>query len=211
MSNFDGVVSSPVNLELIPSGLQPAALVALLDHGTHEGLFLQDGKNEKRRQREIGLYYALTGLAAQPLLAMTVNRSFVHNSNLVKWLSGCLGRVLGAGEPARPTSMLGKPVLVMIEHRISKKSGKPYAAIKTVMPPMTGQAAPALKLTPFSWEIGDGPIPAVVGALPYVFGLPAAQRIKDSPEYQAWAAIHSTNPTPGAGNSAPTGDPDTPF
>jgi hypothetical protein len=215
MSFFDGVATAPANLELISAGLQPAVLAVLLDHGTHEDSFTRDGKDERRHHREIGLFYVLTSMPNQPMLALAVNRSFAPNSNLVKWYAGCLGRTITIGEAVTPSGLLGKPVLVIIEHKTSKTTGRPYAAIKAVMPPLAGQAVPALKLQPFSWTIGDGPIPPAVEALPYVFGVSPAQRIKDSPEYRKWAAAHPANPVPGnsapGGGPAPASDKDVPF
>jgi hypothetical protein len=197
MSIFDGTATAPTNHELLPPGLQPAVLVSILDFGTHESLFTRDGKDEKCRQREIGLFYELTSLPAHPILGMTVNRSFAPNSNLVKWMAGCLGRTIQIGEPVTPSSQLGRPVLAMIAHRTSE-TGKTYATLTAVMPPLAGQAVPALRVQPFSWAIGDGSIPSIIETFPFVFGVPVAQRIKDSPEFQLWAAAHPANPSPGS-------------
>jgi hypothetical protein len=152
--------------------------------------------------------FELVTLAARPVLLVAYTESLAPKSNLAKMLSAWRRRPIGEAERLDLASFLGQAALVIVEQKLSA-TGKPYAKISGVTAPPEGLVVAAPRFRPFDYRAGDGPIPAAVDSLPYLFGQSLRARIESSPEFRGEKPDQATAAPAPAGT--PPADNDTPF
>jgi hypothetical protein len=173
---------------LPPAGAHAAVLVGLIDLGTHEETYKRDdGAEKKEDSRKVLMAWELSGeidpATKQPfVVTKDYNLTFGSKSNLRKLVQSWAGRELGEGEEFDLSVLLGKPCLVNVVHKTSANSGNPYAKVDSVGPLPKGMAKPKAGRPPLAWSVGDDL--AALGWLPFLYGVPVADKVKQSAEYR---------------------------
>jgi hypothetical protein len=179
-----------------------------------EDLNRRDGTIATKALRKVLLLFELTAckIAATGrthVLHQMYTNSSHESAKLRRTLEGWRGRAYTLGESMKITDFLGKSCLVSVKHIAGKGEGQVFASIDNVSPPMAGITTPPATRALICFEIGVHPLPDLSG-LPWLFGKPVEQWIKESPERKALqgrspAADGATNGTTANGASpAPT-------
>lgn len=156
-------------IEVPEPGTHPAALVALVDLGTHQ----DDYQGETREARKCLLVWELvtekqSGGEWNHLVSREYTLSFHKKATLRQLAESVRGKAYEEEEPIDYTKLLGVPCLVQVEVARSSQ-GNEYAKVKGVSKPMRGQTAPKPLRGPFQWFVGEDPA-TIPDWIPFVYG-----------------------------------------
>ncbi len=190
MSVFSQKASAPMATDTPPAGNQPAALVALIDLGTHT----EEYQGVAKKSHKVYLLWELTEapVAGQPsrnhVIGNRYTLSLAPSAKLRELIDGWRPRKLGDGEAFELTQLLGKKCFVTVGHQA--KNDRTYANIKSVAPVPLVKGKPVEvadpKYVPFTFEIATGDLKDIEAKdwLPYCYGTSIAELIEDSAEYR---------------------------
>lgn len=193
--------------EIPPAGNHPAALVALIDLGTHE----EEYQGKRYTARKALLCFELTterqadGTPFVMSQELAIYQKMTKKSKLRLFLEGWRGRPLDDKENVNLITLLGKKCLANVTHAKAKTSDKEYAKLAAVTPVPKGMSAPEPSLPVYSWTFGQGPreIPTWV---PWLYGRDVNDVIGESFEARGLAVpTYSNGKSGGNANSVPVG------
>jgi hypothetical protein len=182
--------SSEGTFDLCPAGSHPACLVAMVDFGTRDEEFQDQKTGEKKVKKTRKIYLAWEvdedkqGGGGKILIGREYTLSLGKKAALAALIGQWRGKELADGEEFDLSKLLGKPCLLTVTHQESGE--KTYHRMSGVSALPKGMTPYKPSVTPWSWEIDSGAdIPAAVDGLPYVYGVPAREKIKDCDEWKA--------------------------
>ena len=174
----------PDDYPLCPQGTFPAAVVGVIEVGTHT----EDTDYGEADRRKLAIVYELA--VPKPdgtpfLFAEYLTFSRYNNSNLHKRYAALVGAPpLGAS--LNPTHLLGRPCAVSIVHREGgKRQIRTYANLSDVIPPMYGQPPYQAQRQPVCWGTFEGTPPPDLSWVPSIFGKSLRSLIEASHEARA--------------------------
>ncbi len=187
-------------------------LVALIDLGTHREAFKGE---EAKDTHKIYLLWELTeapmsGTDRNHLIGQRYTLSLNEKAGLYKMLKAAGERMVD-GEPFPLRSLLGKPVLVTVNHTPPNKEGKVYADFGgfSQLPKAMKNQKVTPKVTPFFWEMPTQPgttagsvadkalqLLEAIPFLPRIYGQKIPEIIVQSKE---WRALEGRAPLPATG------------
>lgn len=178
--------------EKAPAGNHPAVLVGLIDLGTQwqSGYNGEPGKNQ---HRIYFVYELVTKKVAgkvneNHLVAIDLTMSMHEKAKMRKWVESRLGRKLRDGETYDITADLGQSVLLSVT-----ANEKGYTKVEGVSAVPEGLPVPPPLRKPLAWKLGD-PAEALPSWLPYLYGRPIPDVIRDSEEVKSGAVQLGGNP-----------------
>ena len=202
--------SSGEDFELPAAGLHPAALVALVDLGTHE----EEYNHKVNVRRLLYIAWELVGSENNDGEPFVVGEGFTDSlgkkSNLRKLIEGWRSRPFASEEEFDPIVLLGQKCLVNLSLG-ETSAGKRFTQVNSVSPPMKGQSIPDPIHEMFAWHFSqiDPPNPPPVPAwMSRHLGKTLLERIKLSREWaelESKGAFEARRPANGNGAGAATG------
>ena len=183
-SIFEVPASKGGNYEVPPAGSHAAALVGLIDLGTHTDKF---GDGEPFTARRILLVWELLDEKTTDGNPHYIGRRFTlsvnEKSNLGKLIGGLRGKALAKDEGFDVRTILGKPCLLNVTHEKSTK-GNDYASVAGAGPLPKGMKAAKASVKPLQWSFDDGePIPSE-SWIPWVHGQSLITVLQESAEWK---------------------------
>ena len=171
--------------ELPEAGSHPAALVAIIDLGTHD----EEYQGETKSQRKVFLCWELvgekmSGSTMNFVLGREYTLSYHQKAALRQTAEKLRKKPYQEGEEIDYSRMLGFPCLVTVEHKKAANSDKVYARIKDVTALPKGMQCPRPQREPFAWAIEDGGDAPDFDWLPRVFGERVADKVSRSSEWE---------------------------
>lgn len=169
---------------LCPPGTFPAAVVGVLELGTHT----EDTDYGETDRQKLAIVYELA--VPQPngeqfLFAEYLTFSEYTTSNFYKRYSTIMG-IPPIGSDMNPTQLLGRPCGVSIEHREGgKRQTRTYANLAEVIPPLYGQQPYQPRRQPTSWATFEGTPPPDLSWVPSIYGKSLKSIIESSHEARA--------------------------
>lgn len=173
-----------------------ARLVAIVDLGTVQRSY--QGKDYQ--SREVYLVWELVNQAmpdgkSNHLVGRSYATSMHEKSNLRKMLAKWRGSDFRDDEAFELSLILGKPCLLDVQ-LVKDKYVKLDPLCVSRLP--QGMTCPTPRMKPYLWELErSDSLPAALAALPYIYGTPVPERIKQSQEWQA----KGQKPAPGPADS----------
>lgn len=164
-----------------------AVCVALIDMGTHHEEPFKPG-DKARDVRKVLLVWEIVdeevpGTGHNHLIAKEYTASFHEMASIRKMAENLLGAdLMDSSGDIVYERLLGQPAYLTIKHTAGEK--RSYAKIDSVGPVPKAKRAkidPA-KRTPFVWTMADGDPEELPNWLPYVWGKPVPERIRESLE-----------------------------
>lgn len=168
------------DFERCPVGNHPAVCAAVIGAGTHTQQF--QGKPPKDEEKVIIVWEVeaddpQTKESKRYFILKDYNLYFNEKSNLRKLVEGWFpAKKFSDGEDVDLTKLAGKACLLTV----AEKDG--YSRVDAAKPLVKGMAALKPSVPAFTWDVGDGtpyPSPAWV---PYIWGKPMADYIRESHE-----------------------------
>jgi hypothetical protein len=196
------ITAGPGKYELPAAGPHPAALVAAVDLGSHVPNFKPTDGGEARARRLLALAWELVNIPSRPVLVQQVGFSLHQRSHLSQLLRSWLGREIRPNETVHFDDLLGKPALLVVQHRVSQ-AGRPYAIVGSISPPLSGMTPTPPRHKLVTCSIGDR-IPDGFDDLPWLMGRSLHNWIETSVEYRQLLAARAGNAQGTAGTSAGT-------
>jgi hypothetical protein len=169
--------------EIPEPGSQPAVVVALVDLGTHPRKYEDSGKTVNSRR--VYVAWELTDAPVSGtkgrnhVLCRDYTVAFSDKAGLRK-MTEALGKKFAEGEAFDLLKLLGRRCLVTVDVKESA-AGHRYAKIVNVTAPPKGFTVPEPKLTPFSWQLGDGD-ENLPPWLPWLMGRPVTEWLAECQE-----------------------------
>lgn len=172
--------------EKAPPGNHPAVLVAIIDLGNQwQEPYSHPKPGEKpqvaKYQHKMYFVYELvtkkmTGKVNENhVIAVDLTFSMYETAKMRKWVESRLGKKLPDGVAYDITQELGQPVLLNVQLKGD------YPRIEGVSAVPEGLPVPPPLHKPVAWKMGD-PADALPPWLPYLYGRPIADVIRDSRE-----------------------------
>lgn len=190
-----------------PAGSHPAALVAVVDLGTHTDVY----NGEAKTARQIYLVWELLGEQREDgqnhLIGQRYTLSSHSKASFRLMLEGWRGRGFADNEDFNfPEGWVGKNCLANVTHETSS-GGKEYAKLKAIapLPKMMEKSCPKPSYPVICWSFASDDELPDVSHLPYVFGVPVKDKVEASKE---WKETYLTKPM---GNGKQRPDPDRPL
>lgn len=206
MNPFKGKANNGQGVEVPEAGTHPAALVALVDLGSHEDEY----NGEKKTARKVMLAWELTaekqsGSEHNHIVSKEYSLSFHKKGKLRLACEAVRGKAYSEDEEIDYTKLLGQPCLVTVEVAVSA-GGNSYAKVTGVTRPAKGMPVPAPKRRSASWFLDGADLSGLeaIGWLPYLYGRPAVEVVKESKEYLAVTGRTATREL--APDGAPAGE-----
>lgn len=201
MSLFQQAVKSASSFELPPSGAQLARTVALIDLGTHVSTYQGEAP---RPLHKLFVCWELPAAKRDDGRSHVVAREFTwslsSNGALRPFLEQWLSCTLRDGDVFDYLALVGQPCLLSIAHQTSKD--RRYAKVTGALPVPAGLTVPEATLPAIVWEIESGNALPDADWLPYVYGRPVADKIKESAEWRQ-RVKHDYTVTPTQSTSDP--------
>ena len=181
-----------------PAGNYPSVLEALIDLGTHT----QEYEAKKTDRRRIYMVWEVQGDDNEVYyLGKDFNLLTGETSALRKFAEDWRGKKFADGEPIPLDKMLGRACMLNVVTGKTAR-GKEFAKIQGVAPLPKRVPVDVPKVEPWAWQMGDGEYPSPAW-VPYLFGQPIANVIKDSHEYKAAASKPTSTNGNGNGQAPP--------
>jgi hypothetical protein len=212
MSVFSGTASKGGGgdeYDIPPAGSFAAALVAIIDLGTHREEF----QGKSKDVRKVFLVWELpgekiSGTGNNHVIGREFSLSFTPKSILRIFAEKWRGKSYNEGETIDIAKMLGKSCLLSIIHATSKSSGSEFAKADSVSQLPKGMTVGATQHKPFLWELDSAEDPPQHTWLPFIFGSPVHEKIHRSKE---WIAAHAGKPQSANGQPQPAQQPQQPL
>lgn len=186
--------------EKAPPGNHPAVMVAIVDMGTQtvDGYQGAPAKDQHRAY----LVWELVGEPAagtsrNHTIGIDMNLSLNEKAKLRKWVEAWTGKPIGDGGGFDISTLLGKSCLL----NVIEKNGYPKVDGVGAVP--KGMAVPSAQNKPVAYTLGDlmgGATPP--DWLPYLFGRPILDHVRESKEWAAAGLPAGPQPGPPGGNPA---------
>jgi hypothetical protein len=199
------------DFEKPPAGNHPAVVVAVVDLLTQEREEKFEGETQVREKHEVFLCWELVtkkmaGMKHNHLLGNRYTFSLHERANLRKIVEGVVGPLKNSDEGFDLEDLLGKPCLLQVTH-----NDNGYPVIKTTSEVPEGMTVPPALRKPYMWENGK-PLEDIPDWLPWIYGMSAADRIKESVEYRKESSSGGADEedipdAPAGGGPAKTGIP----
>jgi hypothetical protein len=190
MSVFTQTRKAAGTFDLCPAGSHSGCLVAMVDLGTHDTQFTDEKTGEKKwkKTRKIYLAWELDeakqGGGGNFIVGREYTLSLGKKAALGALVGAWRGEQLGDGEEFDLLKLVGKTCLVTVTHQKSGERTFHNMSGVAKLNKSTTPYKPAMQ--PWSWSLDAGSeIPAEVDALPYSYGVPIRDLIKESDEYKA--------------------------
>lgn len=191
-----------------PPGNHLAALVAIVDMGTHETEY----QGVKKWQRKVYCAWELVaeqvaGTNRNHVVACDLTLSLNEKAKLRKWIEARTGKPIPNGGDYDLLSELGQKCLLSVIN----KDG--YPKVEGMAAPVKGVPVPDPQTQPFAWSLSDYERDGVVNLpdwLPWYYGHPVAETIMACREIAGDRGTLATGSTPHLGGGA-TADPDAPI
>lgn len=202
------VPSASGAFEVPPAGSHGAALVAIIDLGTHREAFKGEAEKDVH---QVYLVWELTGC---PMTGSNFNHvigrkytfSLHEKSGLRKMIKSWRNKDLGVGEQFDVLSMLGKKCMVSVSH--TESGEKVYANLDGVSAVPSGMPVADPKRKPVAREVTSAdPVP---DWLPRIYGEPVEEVVKRAREVRPAGPGYAEPATVGA-NAAGGDDDQIPF
>lgn len=196
------------NYELPPDGSQAAVLVGIIDLGSHTNKFAED---PLKLIRQVMLCWELTDEKKTNGHNHVIGRVYTLSLHKKASLRNDVIKPL-VGDPSEDqefdiTTILGIKCLVSIVHEASKSNpDKSYAKVTSVSKPAKSMKVPEPTIDPLCWEITEGGLLPENLWLPFHFGNPIQEVIRESPEWKAVEKARDGDGVP-SGNGQKTREP----
>jgi|ERR1700733_266273 len=178
--------SEDAEYEIPPAGNHAAVCIALIDLGTHTDEY--PGK-EPRDVRKILIAWELTDEQKKDGKNFVVGRDYtlsMHEKAALRILvKGWRGKDLGDGEEFDILKLLKQKCQVNLTHKQNAAKTSTYARVESVSAPIKGLKVPDATLDAIAWEIEGGSEFPLAEWIPRVYGQPALDYVKESPEWKA--------------------------
>ena len=199
--------------EIPPAGTHPAILVGLVDLGTQEVAYQQ----KISHVRKVLLLWELTtekmsGFKDRNFIVQRdYTMTFSEKSSLRGLMEEWRGKAFSANDEIDLAVMVGKPCFVSIIHET--KGDRTFSKIKSVGQVPKGMTVAPAQTKPFSWELGNGPIPDVLKDpwMPYIFGESIEDVINHCDEWKGKKGQGAGNGNGNKQGEYQTPDDSTPF
>lgn len=176
MSIFTQKTKKSMATEVPSAEPHGAALVAMVDLGTHREIFKNEGKPDRAGDvRKLLLVWELTDAPMSGMkdtnhvLAKQYTLSLGQKAALRKLIDTWRGKKLGDDEDFDLKKLLGAKCMINVSHGESSK-GNTYANIESIGPVPKGLKVADPRRTPFAWEFGsDQPCPPLEW-VPWIYG-----------------------------------------
>jgi hypothetical protein len=188
MSSIKLSGSSGSGFDLPPEGTRLAWIVAAVAVGEHESKLLRSSEGEpngdgSRWSRRLFVVFELVKGGA--LVSADLTLTWNERGNLRKLAGAARGRPYTDHETFDPEELLGRHLLVTIEHRTTAGGDRKYPRV-TSYAPAPEEMAPAgsPKHGPLWWELGQ-PLDILRANewLPYRFGEPLIDAVRAARDY----------------------------
>lgn len=178
------------NFEKAPPGNHLAVCVALVDMGTQKVKAFTQGEPDKDQHRAFFVWELVGEKKADGtnhLLGIDLNLSMNEMAKLRKWIEARTGRKIAEGEVYDIAAELGAACLL----NVVEKGGYPRIEGMAAVP--KGMPVPAPTYKPFTWHLSqaDSGKIELPDWLPWLFGRPLGEHIKESHELRG-KAIEAT-------------------
>jgi hypothetical protein len=201
---FNVKASAPQSNDLAPSGNHPAALVAMIDLGTHE----EDFQGTKKKNHKVYLAWELTAEEKHMVVGRDYTLSFSPKSALRGMVEKWRGKSFGDGEQFDLSKVLGKSCLIAIVHKQSTGGDRTYARIDGITPVPKGMTVPPPTKELVCWDMSSGTEPPAHPWIPYLYGEPIGDVIRRSYEWndrQAGGGTAGQEEEMAAASASPSG------
>lgn len=159
------------------AGSHAAVLVAMIDLGLHEESFQGGPVTTKRKALLVWELVGekVPGTDKNHFIAREYTVSENEKAGIRKVAEKVRGKAYQDGDDIDYTGMVGRPMLVTVQHK--QVGEKTYASVGDVTALPKGMLKPAATVKPFAWFIGCGePVPQHEW-LPWIYGEKVADKV----------------------------------
>lgn len=170
--------------EIPPAGSHTAALVGLIDLGTHRTQF---GDQPAKAQHQVFLVWELLDEKTTEGKAFFIGRRYTlslnEKSNLGKMIGNWRGKALGKDEEFDIRILLGKACLLSITRETSN-AGNEFASVAGASQLPKGMKAGKPTVKSVQWAFEDGKAPPSEQWIPWVHGQSLITVLKEADEWE---------------------------